>query len=155
MEPLKLIAKDAEDIQTVAALLQDSVASACDINYKPDEKSFVMVLQRFLWDKIDQPYQRANCAIDISGVENVQITGVNPRDPTALFDLLTVKLEDEFLCFIFAGEGKMRLKLADWALRIEDFGDPWDVKFKPEHQIQCFVSVSHHNVWPTIVYFIE
>jgi len=138
MSTLKLLARDGDDIQMVSAMLQDAIALACEMDYFPDKKSFVIGLQRFMWEERDMdpeaPFKRVNCSIEVTGVEHVQLNAVNPRDPAALFDLLTLSLKDEFLHFVFAGEGEIRLTLAEWQLRLRDEGEPWAVKFVPSHK---------------------
>ncbi|MFA6280684.1 MAG: DUF2948 family protein [Bdellovibrionales bacterium] len=147
-EPLKLMARDAEDIQVMAAVLQDAIAPTCDMVYHPVEKNFVMVVQRFKWDGVQDgapiiplpaneeeacSFERINCALDIDGVEAVQFTGINPNDPAAMLDLLTISYEAPYLQFLFAGEGRMRLKLADWGLKLRDFGESWPTTHCPRH----------------------
>ena len=43
---LKLKAKDAEDIQVISAVLQDSIVPVVDMQYDAADKSFIMVVQR-------------------------------------------------------------------------------------------------------------
>lgn len=144
-QPLKLLAQDGEDIQIMAAVLQDAIAPACDMTFRADEKSFVMVVQRFRWDCIqvrEMPandpdpgtcYERINCALDVSGVESVKFLGINPNDPAAMLDLLTIALDGDFLQLVFAGGGKLRLKLQNWCVRLQDFGESWPTTHCPRH----------------------
>lgn len=48
--PLKLRARDAEDLQTLAACLQDALVPLSDIAYLEPERRFVMVASRFRWE---------------------------------------------------------------------------------------------------------
>ncbi len=136
-EPLKLLAQDTDDIQVMAAVLQDAIAPICDMIYHAAEKSFVMVVQRFKWDDVPSEekgcFERINCALDIGGVEAVQFMGINPNDPAAMLDLLTISYEEPYLHFLFAGEGRMRLKLAHWSLKLRDFGESWPTTHCPRH----------------------
>ena len=50
-----------------------------------------------------------------------------------MLDLLTILLEDGCLRIIFAGGAQLRLKLGNWQLRIEDFGEPWPTVHQPHH----------------------
>jgi len=134
----------------MAAVLQDAVAPVCDMTFRKAEKNFVMVVQRFCWDAAandaDLPkaetgepplcvFERVNCALDIEGVEAVQFSGINPNDPAAMLDLLTLSVEDGFLQFVFAGGGKLRLKLADWRVKLHDFGESWPTTHCPRHGV--------------------
>jgi len=142
---LKLMAQDAEDIQVMSAVLQDAIAPVCDMTYRPLEKSFVMVVQRFMWDCLqvrelpandpdpDFAFERINCAVDVEGVESVQFMAINPNDPAAMLDLLTLSFVNGHLEFIFAGGGKLRLTLANWRVRMCDFGESWPTTHCPRH----------------------
>lgn len=145
-QTLKLIAKDAQDIQVMAAVLQDAIAPVADMAYRAAEGTFVMVVQRFCWDcggadetpaDQDEPplrvYERVNCALDIQGVKSVQYAGIDPMAPAGLLDLLTMTLEAEVLTLIFAGGGKVRIKLEDWQIRLRDFGESWPTTHCPRH----------------------
>jgi len=47
---LKLRAHDAEDLATLAAVLQDALVPVADLAYLEREKRFVMVVTRFRWE---------------------------------------------------------------------------------------------------------
>ncbi len=134
---LRLLARDSEDIQVMAAVLQDSIAPLCDMLYHEAEKNFVMVVQRFKWD--DGPseekvcFERIHCALDIHGVEATQFLGIHPNDPAAMLDLLTISFDAPYLHLLFAGEGKIRLKLAHWEVKLCDFGESWPTTHRPRH----------------------
>jgi hypothetical protein len=48
--PLKLRAFDAEDLQALAACLQDALVTLADMAWIPAERRFVMVANRFCWE---------------------------------------------------------------------------------------------------------
>jgi hypothetical protein len=49
--PLKLRAHDAEDLRALAACLQDALVPLADVAYLKSEKRFVMVANRFMWER--------------------------------------------------------------------------------------------------------
>jgi hypothetical protein len=49
--PLKLRAHDAEDLGALAACLQDALVPLTDVVYLKAEKRFVMVANRFMWER--------------------------------------------------------------------------------------------------------
>lgn len=51
--PLKLRARDAEDLKVFAAMLQDALVRPADITYLARERRFVMVVNRFRWERPD------------------------------------------------------------------------------------------------------
>jgi hypothetical protein len=48
--PLKLRARDLDDMAVIAAMLQDAVVRPAEMTYLAQEKRFVMVLSRFRWE---------------------------------------------------------------------------------------------------------
>jgi len=138
-KPLKLKAKDAEDVQVISAILQDAIVPVVDMAWRPEEKDFVMVVQRFCRERHDEKddescFERVRCAVHVKGVESVQLQGIAQDRPDDMLDLLAVMPEKGNLQFIFAGGGKVRLKLADWSLILEDFGEPWPTVCEPQHE---------------------
>jgi hypothetical protein len=47
--PIRLRAEDDEDLKIVSACLQDAILPIGDMGFLPDEKRFVMVVNRFRW----------------------------------------------------------------------------------------------------------
>jgi hypothetical protein len=134
--PLRLRAVDIEDVQVIAAVLQDAIAPVCDMAYDPAMKSFVMVVHRFRWDACGAAadcFERVRCALDVRGVEAAQLQGFDRGDHARMLDLLTVSLDNGCLRFIFAGGAQLKLALNGWQLRLEDFGEPWPTPRQPCH----------------------
>ncbi len=129
---LKLMAKDAEDIQVISAVLQDAIAPVVDMDYRAADKNFIMVVQR-LSREGEEGKQRICCAFNIRGVESVQTHNFNPADGDQMLDLLAVMPEGDDLQLIFASDARIRLRLKDWSLIIEDFGEAWPAQCNPCH----------------------
>ncbi len=144
---LKLLAQDEQDVQVIAAVLQDAIAPVSEMVFRAADKNFVMIVHRFRWDCIkedgtpatpheegcDCVFERIACALDIEGVESVQLQGFDQESPSAMLDLLTIALDGDSLQMIFAGGAKMRLKLANWRLKVRDFGESWPTTHRPLH----------------------
>ncbi|HEU0117205.1 MAG TPA: DUF2948 family protein, partial [Alphaproteobacteria bacterium] len=111
---LKLKAKDAEDMQVVSAVLQDSIAPVCDMTFNADEKNFIMVVHRLRRESDEEGLERICCAVNLRGVEAAQLQGINLAEQTQMLDLLAAMLEGDQLTFVFAGHAKIRLQLKDW-----------------------------------------
>jgi hypothetical protein len=137
-KPLKLKAKDAEDMEVISAVLQDAIAPVSDMIYRPEEKDFVMVVQRFCRESHgegDGPcFERVRAAVHVRGVTGAQVQNIDQSQVGDMLDLLAVMPEKGALQFVFAGGGKIRLKLGDWALILEDFGEPWPASCEPCHE---------------------
>jgi Protein of unknown function (DUF2948) len=59
--PLKLRARDLDDMAVIAAMLQDAVVRPAEMTYLERDKRFVMVLSRFRWE---DPEPRAVAVAD-------------------------------------------------------------------------------------------
>ncbi len=134
--PLKLKAKDAEDLQVISALLQDSIVPVCDMAWQPEEKTFLMALQRLYpepqGDRL--PHERRCCAVRVRGVEAAQTHRIDLSAPDTILELLMIGIEGQTLRLIFAGEAEVRLNVADWSVWVEDFGAPWPASCTPCHE---------------------
>ena len=140
---LKLRAEDAEDIGVIAAVMQDAIAPVTEMLFQPEAQNFIMVVHRFRWDEcIDvttsQPkqdcFERIACAMDIKGVQAVQRNNIDQTNPNLMLDLLTLELAGDELQIIFAGDARLKLRLATgWQLHLKDFGDPWPTRNAPCH----------------------
>src|ERR1043165_8999837 len=49
--PLKIVARDAEDLVVVSACLQDALIPLNEMRYLPQERRFIMVANRFRWER--------------------------------------------------------------------------------------------------------
>lgn len=131
--PLKLRAKDEEDVQVVSAILQDAIAPLSDMTYNPDAKNFIMVVHRLRREAKQQGLERVCCAVNVQGVVQTQSQGIDQTHQARILDLLAVIPEKQSLTFIFAGNAQIRLQLQNWSMIIEDFGAPWPAQCAPCH----------------------
>lgn len=138
-QPLRLQAKDAEDIQVISAILQDAIIPLCDITYRQEEKSFILVAQRLRKETVaanpDTPCERICSAIDLRGAESVQSHNMDLAQAAGqMLELLMMQLEGNILTLLFAGDSRIRVQLGHWSLRLQDFGEPWPISCPPCHE---------------------
>ena len=134
---LKLQAKDSEDIQVISAILQDAIAPVVDMIYRPEEKDFIMVVNRFCHESKGDPMlgcrERIRCAVHVRGVTGTQLQAIDQNRKDEMLELLAVMPEKDQLEFVFSGGGKIRLNLENWSLLLEDFGESWPATCEPCH----------------------
>ena len=143
MEPLKLMALDAEDLGVLSAHLQDAVLRVADIAYVPGENRFAMIANRFDWesageDKRKKEFQRRRSALRFDRVLGVQTQGVERSTKGAVLELLAVQYEESdkpegHITLVFAGGGAIRLHVECIEAELRDLGPVWTTKLKPEH----------------------
>jgi len=129
---LKLRAKDAEDIQIISAVLQDSIVPICDMTFQPAARTFIVVAQRLRREEGES--ERICSALTINGVQSVQTHGIDRHQADKMLDLLAIILEPaHVLNLVFAGDVRIRLDLKEWSGTVEDFGEPWPALCHPHH----------------------
>lgn len=146
MEPLKLLALDAEDLQVMSAHLQDAVLRVADIAYVPAEKRFAMIANRFDWEGVTdgkgaakKGFERRRSALRFDRVLGVQIQGVEQNDKNAVLELLAMQFDEAdkpegHVTLTFAGGSAIRLHVECIEAEMRDLGPVWKTKLKPEHK---------------------
>ena len=156
--PLRLRALDADDLQTIAACLQDALVPLSEIAFLKAERRFVMVANRFRWEhmptgtapapepKTDarfaehsgeedrgERYERVNCGICFDRVRAVQFKGLDVRRKSQILNLLTLQSRSDAITLIFAGGAAIRLEIGGIRCHLEDLGEPWPTRWQPTH----------------------
>jgi hypothetical protein len=150
---LKIIAHDAEDLTVVSACLQDALIPFTEMRYLPQERRFILVANRFRWERAAGPgaapraaadatfdtdedfgdLQRVNCGICIDRVLAVRSRGVDQTRPDEFLSLLSLHLDDNKLNLLFAGGGVIQLDIEALALYLHDLGTAWPTQWRPDH----------------------
>ncbi len=139
MTMLKLMARDAEDIETIGAILQDAVVPMREMAFQPAEHRFALVANRFRWEDADgervegRIYQRIRCGVRFEDVKAVRVRDLDQRRRGEILSLLTVSAGDGFIDLVFAGGGMVRMETVRIACRLEDFDEPWPTQWRPIH----------------------
>jgi len=156
--PLRLRAVDADDLQTVAACLQDALVPLSEVAFLKDEHRFVMVANRFRWERPpaatppqpapgkDAPfaerddedggaalYERVNCGICFDRVRAVRYKGLDVRRKSQILNLLTLQSRPDAITLIFAGGAAIQLEVSAILCHLEDLGEPWPTRWQPAH----------------------
>lgn len=152
-ERLKLRAVDGDDLAVMSAVLQDAILPVAEMCYHPDERRFVAVFNRFKWesraeveadgygpgpsaDVDDMPFERTHCALTIEGVEAVKRRNISLKERHRLLSLLTILHQDEGLMLVFSGDAGLFVRAPGWQLRLEDVGEPWPTRCRPDHVLE-------------------
>jgi hypothetical protein len=151
--PVKLIARDAEDLAVVSACLQDALIPLNEMRYLPQERRFIMVANRFRWERAarggqepaaegdasfesDEDFgalQRTNSGICIDRVLSVRSRDIDRSRPDDFLSVLSVQLDGNNLSFLFAGGGVIQIEVEALALYLSDLGKAWPTQWQPEH----------------------
>lgn len=79
------------------------------------------------------PYQRVNCTVCFDWVRDVRFRGVDLRRKDQLLNLLTLEADPGAITLLFSGGGEIRLEVSDIRCHLEDLGEPWPTRWRPDH----------------------
>jgi hypothetical protein len=139
MTLLKLKAEDNADLETIAAVLQDSVVPMREMTFQPAERRFVLVASRFRWEDADgtrvegRIYERIRCGVRFEHVSAVRVRDLDLTRRGEILSLLTVATGDGFIDLVFAAGGVIRMGIDRIACHLEDFDQPWPTQWRPIH----------------------
>ena len=141
---LKLIGKNIEDLKTISAYSQDSIIKIKDIVYLKENKIFIVMLSRFMWEDLEKGvfrnYKRIKSVLKFNFIENVLAKNINQQQKNRNLELLAIKsnynqnnLYDTSL--IFSGNNIILLKSEEIDVMLDDQEYFWEVKHSPKHRI--------------------
>ena len=141
---LKLIGNNEEDLKVISAYLQDSVVAVGDIVFLRQNKTFVMIANRFMWEDIEKGIfrqsKRIRCAIKFETALSVKSRNINQKNKKKLLECLAIKCSSVFnesykMQIFFAGDSIITIISEAIYVVMSDLGKPWNVKHVPIHKI--------------------
>jgi len=134
MEPLRLLAEDAVDLQIISAALQDAIMRPVDIRWEKDARRLTIVLSRFCWECGGT---RVMAAMQFGDVEAVKSRRL-PRLPESALELLALDFEPTEapggrVILMFAGGGDLRIDVECLDAVLTDLSDRWPARMAPTH----------------------
>ena len=141
---LKLIGKNKEDLKIISAYLQDSVVIVKDIVFLKKNRTFIMILNRFMWEDIEKGVFRQNkrvrCALKFEEVMQVKSKNINQKSKNKPLEYLAIKSSSIFdnyfkIKIFFSGGGIITIISEVIDVTMNDLGEPWNVKHFPTHKI--------------------
>lgn len=159
--PLKLRARDAEDLQVVAAVLQDALVNLREMTFVAGERRFIFIANRFRWETQgaadsarervedaasgdatfsgdDGPhanYERTHCGVCFEQVRGVKTGGLQGPLKPRFLELLTIRTAPGTIDLVFAGGTTMRLEVDAIRCYLEDLGNAWPTAWRPTHKV--------------------
>jgi hypothetical protein len=141
---LKLIGKNIKDLKTISAYSQDSIVKIKDIIYLKENKIFIVMLSRFMWEDLEKGvfrnYKRIKSVLKFNFIENVLAKNINQQQKNRNLELLAIEsnynqnnLYDTSL--IFSGNNIILLKSEEIDVMLDDQEYFWEVKHFPKHRM--------------------
>jgi hypothetical protein len=133
--PLNLVARDAADLQVIAALVQDAVFQGSEISWQPKQRRFAILVNRFRWEDLSaaemrgRPVERVRSVLLAEDVGKVASQGIG-REPDTVYSLLSVDwqpAEDGAgrIVLTLAGDGAIAVDVEALELRLKDVTRPY------------------------------
>ena len=141
---LKLIGKNIEDLKTISAYSQDSIVKIKDIVYLKENKIFIVMLSRFMWEDLEKGvfrnYKRIKSVLKFNFIENVLAKNINQQQKDRNLELLAIKSNHNKnhlydISLIFSGNNIILLKSEEIDVMLDDQEYFWEVKHSPKHRI--------------------
>ncbi len=133
---LKLRATSAEELQVIAACVQDAIAPLSDMTWMRDQNRFALVLNRFRWESAGDkpPFERTHTMLSFQNVQAVRTRNIDRDRPDRPLNLLTLTAsENTAVDLDFAGGGTVRVESEPLDCVLDDLGEPWPTVWRPDH----------------------
>jgi len=129
-KPLRLMARDAEDLQVLASLAQDAVFPGSEMRWIPAQRRFAILLNRFRWEDRSAGAERVQSVLVIEDVLAVKSQGVPKGDADMVLSLLDLTFEpgDDGTGEVFihlAGDGEIACKVEALEIVLRDVTRPY------------------------------
>jgi Protein of unknown function (DUF2948) len=133
--PLRLIARDSEDLGVIASLMQDAVFPITEMAYDAKRRRFGLLVSRFRWEDrgaaeaAGRAYERVRAMLAIEDVLRVRTSGIDRADREVILSVLTMAFQPGpdgtgTLTLTLAGDGAIALDLEALEVRLEDVTRP-------------------------------
>ena len=141
---LKLLGKNQEDLKVISAYLQDSVLIIKDTVFLKQNRTFVMIVNRFMWEDAEKGVFRQNkrirTAVKFDEVIKVKSRNINQKNKNKPLECLAIKCSSTFdetykINIFFAGDSIITITSEVIEITLHDLGKPWQVKHIPTHKI--------------------
>ena len=137
------MARTEEDMKVVSAHLQDSIANVAEIANLEKNRIFLMQLNRFMWEDVENGVFRKNKRIrTILKFENVikaVSKNINQSKKDKFLDFLTIETNlmpdnNYEMRIVFAGDSVVKIISEVIEITLDDQGEAWDTKNTPKHK---------------------
>ena len=141
---LNLAGNNNKDLKVISAYLQDSVVAIRDIVFLKQNKSFVMIVNRFMWEDVEKEVfknsKRIRSAVKFEGVIKVKSKNINQKNKNKPLEYLAMECDSDNvgnkkISIFFSGNSAITIISEVVEVVMSDLGDSWHVKHIPKHKI--------------------
>ncbi len=134
--PLNIGAEDADDLQVISTLTQDAVFPVTEMSWRPSDRRFALLLNRFRWEdkdaatRRDRAFERVQSVLMFNSVLSVASQGIDRGEKDTILSLLSVDFEAGEdgagqIMLTLAGDGAVRLTVEAVDVALKDVTRPY------------------------------
>ena len=134
--PLHLVARDAEDLAVLSALVQDAVFPITEMRWQAGRRRFGLLINRFRWEDRDaaeragRRFERVQSLLVVDEALSVRTQGINRQDRDMVLSLLAVSFEPGpdgtgRVILTLAGDGALALEVEALEVTLKDVTRPY------------------------------
>jgi hypothetical protein len=139
--PLRMLAKDGDDLAVMASCLQDALIPLSGMEYHKNERTFHLIANRFCWECPPEAledtsyYMRVQVGLSFHHVTDVKQKDLDLKNQSELVNLLTIHDgEESHIHLIFSGGAEIRLTVDQIHCQLTDMDEPYHTTNKPSHE---------------------
>lgn len=138
--PLRLLARDSEDLTILSTHLQDALLPLTSMVYEPKNATFTVLANRFCWeyppiDHEGEPmFHRVHAGLCFRNVDKVHHRGIDRKGPERILNILTLEAKTKnSINMIFSGDREICIQTKDLHCHLGDLHHPWPTRKRPTH----------------------
>ena len=141
---LNLAGNNNKDLKVISAYLQDSILIIKDIVFLKHNRTFIMIVNRFMWEDVEKGVFRQNkrirCAVKFEEVIKVESKNINQKNKNKPLEYLAMECDSDNvgnkkISIFFSGNSAITIISEVVEVVMNDLGDSWHVKHIPKHKI--------------------
>lgn len=129
-QPLRILARDAEDLSVISACMQDAVFTGDQIRWDAKKRQFTVLINRFRWEDVARRTERVQALLRVEDVLRVQSNGVT-RAADVVVSVLSIAWTPGAdgtgrLELVLAGDGAIALEVECLEVGLVDVSRPYE-----------------------------
>ncbi len=142
---VKLMARDAQDLSILSALMQDAIGKTSEIAWLPEKRIFALVVNRFRWEDAadaeaqSRSYERVRAGLHVEDVADAKFRGFDVAKGQEAFEILSITFNEGedgtgHVIIDCAGGAGFDLTVEALDVRMSDMDTIWRTKHLPKHE---------------------
>ncbi len=133
--PLRMKVEADEDLEVIAACLQDALIPLASLVFDQKENCFHLLAHRFCWECAEEEGSRVLSTLTFQNVTDVHQRDLDLNSQEELLNLLTIHRlgQENWIHLVFSGGGEVRLKIDHFHGHLTDIEDPLPTPHRPNH----------------------